>query len=377
MGQRLDAVKQVLSTNNIRRTILFLVILVSGLLLYLSEPWEAEWLSKKFAALRPIDREKLGREFPFTVPEWVALSTPLLALLMALGAHWGDARSNGRGRGIKDVINVTVGKHPYNLEADVISASMTKQSVLVAIAAALAAVIQLYQPREEVAFIKLVKILSTSGFAFAILFLLVSMVCYDYASRFRWPTFYKAQLVRKALWLDVLSWYFLLTSFILTIALINPRLSVLMSITAGFLMWWYYFFPPGGPGILGIRGILNHVVGVNDLDKAAAFYKHVLGLEIIKESTEEKSLQVGGWTQITLRKNSSLNPDVKEVNFAMPEEDVRFGVATLQENIKEFKKSHPEFASEPSEDKENVKVSLTDPSGNTIILSAPAKKAKG
>jgi uncharacterized membrane protein len=163
---------------------------------------------------------------------------------MARFAHNQDEKH--KGRGIKDILLREVGSEPYNLKTDVIAASMTKQSVLAAIAAVSVAVIQLF-PKLEL-FGRVVKFLSTLGFAFAILFLLVSMVCYDYASRFHWPAFYKVRLVQKALLLDVFSWYFLLTSFLLSIALINPRLSVLTSVVAGVLMWWYYFFRCEKPG---------------------------------------------------------------------------------------------------------------------------------
>lgn len=131
---------------------------------------------------------------------------------------------------------------------------MTKQSILAAISAGLIVYIQpssgLPQAADDWLFKYCVRGLATGGFAFAILFLLISMVCYDYASRFSWLGDDKAQLVRKALLLDVLSWYFLLTSFVLSIALISPRLSVLTCVSSGFLMWWYYFFPEpqGGPG---------------------------------------------------------------------------------------------------------------------------------
>jgi hypothetical protein len=179
-----------------------------------------------------------GYESAFTLTEWVAVVTPALALLLAWFAHHRDERH--RGKGIKDIILREVGKEPYLLKTEVIAASMTKQSVLAAIAAVSLALIQ-QVPRPDL-FGRVVWFLSTCGFAFAILFLLVSMVCYDYACRFHWPRFYRAGLVQKALVLDVYSWYFLLTSFLLSIVLINPRLSVITSVVAGVLMWWYYFF---------------------------------------------------------------------------------------------------------------------------------------
>ena len=178
----------------------------------------------------------------FKLAELIALITPAVALLTAWFAHYGDERYGGRG--IKHVVK-QMGKGSYkgsyNLETEVITGSMTKQSVLAAIASILVALVQQYP--NETTFGIVIKFLTTCGFGFTILFLLVSMVCYDYASRFRWNPPHKAQLVRKALLLDVWSWYFLLTSFVLSLALISARLSVATCVLAGILMWWYYFFP--------------------------------------------------------------------------------------------------------------------------------------
>jgi hypothetical protein len=177
----------------------------------------------------------------FKLAELIALITPAVALLTAWFAHYGDERYGGRG--IKHVVkNIKkMGEGSYNLDTEAITGSMTKQSVLAAIASILVALVQQYP--NKTSFGILIKFLTTSGFGFTILFLLVSMVCYDYASRFRWRPFHKAQLVRKALLLDVWSWYFLLTSFVLSLALISARLSVATCVIAGILMWWYYFFP--------------------------------------------------------------------------------------------------------------------------------------
>jgi hypothetical protein len=216
------------------------LILVVGAILFLTSLFAGTNAIHKavWPALSSFWANPRGYESEFTAAEWVALITPLLALLMAWFAH--DQDESHKGRGIKDILRREVGSEPYSLQTDVIAASMTKQSVLAAVAAVSVTLIQLFD-RKDV-FGKLVKFLSTVGFAFTILFLLISMVCYDYASRFHWPNFYKVKLVQKALLLDVYSWYFLLTSFLLSIALINPRLSVLTCVAAGVLMWWYYFF---------------------------------------------------------------------------------------------------------------------------------------
>lgn len=122
----------------------------------------------------------------FKLDEWISLITPAVALSTAWFAHYGDETYEGRG--IKDIVR-KMGKTSYNLETDVITGSMTKQSVLAAIASILVAVVQQYPNQSN--FGALIKFLATCGFGFTILFLLVSMACYDYASRFRWKTFTK------------------------------------------------------------------------------------------------------------------------------------------------------------------------------------------
>ncbi len=215
-------------------TFTFLVV-VGSVLLFVS--LFAGQNGMEFQPMRAVERAHVYlREFK--AAEFIALITPAVALLTAWFAHYGD--EHYRGRGIKHIVK-KMGPECYNLDTNVITGSMTKQSVLAAIASILVALVQQYPSQN--AFGVLVKFLTTCGFGFTILFLLVSMVCYDYASRFQWKQFHKAQLVRKALLLDVWSWYFLLTSFILSIALISPRLSVATCVSAGILMWWYYFFP--------------------------------------------------------------------------------------------------------------------------------------
>lgn len=350
----------VITEKSVRRMILFTIFFTDLLLIFAASTGEAILSSEPWKSILPPFVIRWHEQSPFSAVEWVALITPGIAILMAAFAHWRDEWSNGRG--VKDIITRTVGRFPYSLDADVISASMTKQSVLAAIAAALVAVIQLYNPGLVVPpasqtpgttlnsiYQEWVKTISTFGFAFAILLLLVSMVCYDYAGRFRWPTFYKAQLVRKALLLDVWSWYLLLGSFVLTLALVRPWLSIFTCITAGFLMWWYYFFPRGGPGdILAIRGITNFVVKVKDLAKAEEFYCKTLGLDICARNTNQISLRVGAWSEVILLMDAaSASPSA--LSCTMPEEDLQFAIKTLQE-------LEINFTTEPAEAKTNNKV---------------------
>ncbi len=223
-------------------------------------------LYKAFERGGEVLRNPGGFRSDFTLTQWLVLITPALTLLTAWLAHYYDVSPEHEGAknalfetgggGVKDAILRIERENRYNLRTEVIAASMTKQSILAAISAGLIVFIQpssgQLQASGESLFKYCARGLATGGFAFAILFLLISMVCYDYASRFNWPDGYKSQLVRKALLLDVLSWYFMLTSFTLSIALISPRLSVLTCVCSGFLMWWYYFpqghpRAPGGP----------------------------------------------------------------------------------------------------------------------------------
>lgn len=84
--------------------------------------------------------EPLPQLMRFTGTQWVSLVTPALALYMARFAHQQDDEKHGRG--VKDIINQHGRRKAYNLETDVIAASMTKQSVLAAIASILVVVIQ-------------------------------------------------------------------------------------------------------------------------------------------------------------------------------------------------------------------------------------------
>lgn len=259
MGKRSERLKKLLFPPqwNARSCTLWWIIVSSPTLFLLAFLSGNTTLYNAFERGREVLSNPGGFRSDFTLTEWVVLITPALTLVTAWLAHHydvvpedGGAKNSffkTGGGGVKDAILRIERESRYNLQTEVIAASMTKQSILAAISAGLIVFIQpssgKLQAAGESLFRYCARGLATGGFAFAILFLLISMVCYDYASRFKWPAYYKAQLVRKALLLDVLSWYFMLTSFTLSIALISPRLSVLTCVTSGFLMWWYYFFP--------------------------------------------------------------------------------------------------------------------------------------
>ena len=267
----------------------------------------------------------------FSARQWASLLTPVAALTLAFAAHRSDGKWNGRG--IRDLTQ-KMKDNAYNLETDVIAASMTKQSVLAAIASILIVIIQAAPKTTD--YLRVVWVISTIGFVLSILLLLVSMVCYDYASRFNWSSFYKAQLVGKALDFDIWSWYCLLTSLVLSIALISVRLSIVSGMFGGILMWWYYFFRPEKAGVdLYIRGLSDVTLGVTDLQRARDFCRDKLGLKIADEQDDHVSLKVGDWGRIKLMRQASITP--QEIVFTVSMDDFDTALKTLARNSVPYK----------------------------------------
>lgn len=269
----------------------------------------------------------INRLQAFSARQRVSLIAPAAALTLAYVAHLGDGKWGGHG--IRDLTQKMRGS-AYNLETDVIAASMTKQSVLAAIASILIVLIQAAPKTTD--YLLLVWLLATCGFVFSILLLLISMVCYDYASRFNWSSFYKAELVGKALRFDIWSWYFLLTSLVLSIALISPRLSILGCLFAGILMWWYYFFRPKKAGTdLYIRGLSEMTVNAADLKNARDFYHDKLGLKVLDDQNDHAYLEVGDWGRIKLVQVSS-DITAQEIVFTVSPDDFKTVLETLTRN---------------------------------------------
>lgn len=182
----------------------------------------------------------------WTAQEWVALFAPAAAYGLAQSFHWMDCK--WKGGGIRDRVYSIKGEH-YVLDSGVLSATMTKQSVLAAIAAILLALMQgkrgalSWVPLDE-SFPVMMAELATLGFLISIVLLLVSMKCYDYANRFNLEDVYRAELVSKGLDLDIWSWYTLLCALVYGIATISAAFSILASFVTGYLLWWYYFVHP-------------------------------------------------------------------------------------------------------------------------------------
>lgn len=292
----------------------------------------------------------------FKARQWVSLITPVAALFIAWLAHGLDGKYNGSG-----IRHYTTGMRgrAYNLETEVIAASMTKQSVLAAIASILVFVIQAY-PKAQSLYLRIVTFTATCGFLLAILFLLISMVCYDYASRFNWNTFHRAELVRKALNLDIWSWYLLLMSFVLSIAFISARLSILICIVGGILMWWYYFFRPEKERALPpLRGLSKVVIKVKNLSEAKEFYNERLGLQAYPQDDEAIGIRIGGCSEIVLRpvQESAFSP--KTISFTISDDELAGAKVTLGRKGIIY-----------CDDQKTKSIIFQDPDGNFLKLCA-------
>lgn len=192
-----------------------------------------------------------GEIIPFSVRELVSLATPIVAWVLAMIFHVLDKRF--RGGGIKDRVDIVtkLTGRSYDLTPGAIAATMTKQSVLIAIAAILLGVVQAYHRGSGDAVVireSEFKIFSSRasmlGFLLSIVLLLVSLKCYDYACRFNLKDLYKAELIKKGLVLDIWSWYLILFSLVIGVASLSTTVSIAVSFVVGYLLWWYYFIHP-------------------------------------------------------------------------------------------------------------------------------------
>jgi hypothetical protein len=221
------------------------IVVVIGAFLFDPKPISVsatEYIQKRFSNLTP--------------KQWIAILSPIVAFIVAKSIHWADKKHNGGG--IRHRV-IDIGVDRFEINAGVLSATMTKQSVLAAIAAILLAIVQAVRnalsqanaiepsalnDSSTLPFSMFAAELSTIGFLVSILLLLVSMKCYDYANRFKLADVYKITLVDKGLKFDIASWYALLYSFILGIASISVTISIFLSILAAYLLWGYYFIHP-------------------------------------------------------------------------------------------------------------------------------------
>jgi hypothetical protein len=194
---------------------------------------------------------------PLKYLEYFALGSPLITAILGYFTHRLDKKHNGGGiahrfKEIKSRLNDN--EHSFCSGASVVSASMTKQSVLAAVAAGiLVVIIQSMQPDAiskiyKVNYNKLTAFASAVCLSFALLCNLVSLVCYDYSIRFNWKDDnLKINLVRKALHFDISSFYLLSFGIIFAALFFNILLGLILNyFYALFLLRYYFFFEKKG-----------------------------------------------------------------------------------------------------------------------------------
>lgn len=178
--------------------------------------------------------------------ELLFIAAPVLTFLFTIIAHVYDKLGAGGGMAQRaDEI-----PHLHDLKSDVITGTMTKQSVLVALSAILVVFVQ--QDSAATDYTAFVRWIASTGFLISIFLMLISVKTYDYASRFNWEEhsrtggaawcYYRIQLVNKAFRLDIIAFYFLLFTAIVATGLVERWLPIPVSLLCGTMLWTSYFF---------------------------------------------------------------------------------------------------------------------------------------
>lgn len=173
--------------------------------------------------------------------EILSLVLPIFVLpTLAVVFHKLDWKYGGGG--IKDRVDWL--RRPHSrLEPDVIAGTMTKQSILAAIAAIFLSSTNVGR-MNSLKFSEFATAVATLGFSAALLLLIVSALSYDYANRFRLAEEERYELARKGLRLDIFAWYVLVASYITSMAARLVLTSIAVSVGTAFLVRWYYFVSP-------------------------------------------------------------------------------------------------------------------------------------
>ncbi len=176
---------------------------------------------------------------------WFMLA-PVVTFGFTYFAHVLDKRAAGGGMARRGVEI----EHVHNLEADTVIGTMTKLSVLVALAAIFIVIVQA-DPAQN-AYAAAVRWFASAGFLVSIFLMLISVKTYDYANRFNWEahpysgsarwSYYRVHLARKAFLLDISAFYFLLFTAILATGLVARWMPIAASFLCGFVLWASYFF---------------------------------------------------------------------------------------------------------------------------------------
>lgn len=182
-----------------------------------------------------------GRSIPgtfLTIEQGFGIFSVIFALSISVLTHRLDRSQEGGG-----LINRFDGlRSKFNTESSFASMALTKQSVIVAIVLGLIAYVAVRNGDEQLTSYDawLVKF-ELGALGIALFSSLVSVLCYDYTHRFGWGKYYKQDLLRKALALDILSWYSLCFALVLCVGNIEPFGMILSSWFLGTLIVYYYF----------------------------------------------------------------------------------------------------------------------------------------
>jgi|ERR1700710_483905 len=174
----------------------------------------------------------------FTGLQSLACISPLVTAFLIIYCHRADCRRNGRG--LQARLRRIRGPR-YVTDATFVSAAITKQSVIVAISIGTLLIVASEAKVAQKAFTHLVSAAAIVGLACSVVCTLVSMLCYDYAIRFKWRPDFREDLVRKGLDIEVWGWYLLTLSFVLSMGLLSVILSIVVNFLYGSLLLYYYF----------------------------------------------------------------------------------------------------------------------------------------
>jgi hypothetical protein len=180
--------------------------------------------------------------------ELLYIAAPIFTFVFTVIMHLADRHLFGggiaqRGRETPEL---------HKLEPDVISGTMTKLSVLAALASILIVFVQ-QVPNTQDDYYLVVRLISSTGFLTSIFLMLISVKTYDYTNRFNWEkhphqqgargdSYYRVKLAEKAFRLDVASFYCLIFTAILSTGLIVRWFPIAGSLLCGLLLWLSYFF---------------------------------------------------------------------------------------------------------------------------------------
>ncbi|MCG8457953.1 MAG: hypothetical protein MI919_16875 [Holophagales bacterium] len=176
-----------------------------------------------------------------TIEQGSGLLALCLTLLFCVLTHRLDRTFGGGGLANRFDQLVT---EKFSRSVESASMAVTKQSIFVAISLGLIAFISVRNAPDgepSDAYYLLLENLELLALGAALLFSLVSILCYDYTHRFVWESHFQEDLLKKALFLDTLAWYSLASGLGLCFGHIHPLALMLATLFLGVLLLFYYF----------------------------------------------------------------------------------------------------------------------------------------